>query len=194
VRRAARIVLPLAAIAAAVALALVSQAVFAAAGDLRSPDVSREPSRSLPSRVATRLVSSSNTLTYRRALRLLRQKNGPKTDVVRRRGEAEIKLERLTAHGPRPMRSRAENLLAILRLQDTLQERGDAAAAVTSAIRSFTDAVRLDPGNADAKYNLELLLTLRPKPKTHAKTTKPIPKPKVAATGHAGTVHSGSGY
>ena len=42
-------------------------------------------------------------------------------------------------------------------------------------------------------FNLELLLTLRPKNK-QTKTTKPVPKQNAAATGHAGTVHNGAGY
>ena len=187
-RRLRRTILLLVALAAAAALALVGQAVFAVAGDLRSSDLKREPSRSLPSQAASRLIAAGDTITFRQALRLLKQKGGPKAQAVKRRAGAETKLERLTRHGTHSTRSEAENLLTVLRLHDALMARGDPSAAISSAIEHFAHASRVDP-----KYNLELLLTLRPKNK-QTKTTKPVPKQNAAATGHAGTVHNGASY
>jgi hypothetical protein len=193
VRRARRTILALAALAAAVVLALVGQSVFAVAGDLRSTDLKREPGRDLPSRVAKELVSAGDNLTFRQAIRLLKQKGGAKAQTLKRRADAEAKLDRLTKHGRRSARAQAENLLTILRLRDAMEARGDPTKAITAAIQSFAHAVRLDPRNTDAKYNLELLLTLRPK-KAPSKTMRPIPKQGTAASGKAGTVHSGAGY
>jgi hypothetical protein len=86
-------------------------------------------------------------------------------------------------------------LLTILRLHDALTARGDPSRAIASAIDGFTRAARLDPRNWDAKFNLELVLTLRPKPKhSNSKTPRPMPKQGAAASGRAGTVHTGSGY
>jgi hypothetical protein len=192
-RRLRGTILLLVALAVAAALALVGQAVFAVAGDLRSSDLKREPSRSLPSQAASRLIAAGDTITFRQALRLLKQKGGPKAQAVKRRADAETKLERLTRHGTHSTRSEAENLLTVLRLNDALMARGDPSAAISSAIEHFAHASRVDPRNADAKYNLELLLTLRPKNK-QTKTTKPVPKQNAAATGHVGTVHNGAGY
>ena len=100
-----RTIVPIVALAAAVALALVGQSVFAVAGDLRSPDVKREPSRNLPSRVASELVSAGDNLTFRQALRLLKQKSGPRGQTLKRRADAETKLDRLTKHGSRATRA-----------------------------------------------------------------------------------------
>jgi hypothetical protein len=195
VRRAGRIILPLAAITAAAVLALVGQSVFAVAADLRSPDLKREPSRDLPSRVASDLVSAGDNLTFRQALQLLEQKGGPSGRSLKRRADAEAKLNRLTKHGSRATRSQAENLLTILQLRDSLEARGDPTTAVKLAIQSFGRAARLDPRNADAKYNLELLLTLRPKGKQPQKPpSKQLPQKGQPTVGHAGSKPSGTGY
>jgi hypothetical protein len=196
VKRIRRTIVPLAALVAAVVLALVGQSVFAVAGDLRSPDVKREPARDLPSRVANDLVSAGDNLSFRQALRLLKQKGGPQAQKLERRADAEAKLDRLTKRGSRPRRAQAENLLTILRLHDALLSRGDPTSAIAAAIRSFGQAVRLDPRNSDAKYNLELLLTLRPQNRgaKQSKTTKPVSKHGSPASGRAGTVHTGTGY
>ena len=187
-----RTILALAVVTATVVLVLVGQAVLVVGSDVRSTDL-RKPSHSLSTRVAANLISAENTISFREALRLLKDKTGAKAKLAERRAKAETKLERLTRHGSHRSRSAAVNLLAILRLRDALLARGDASAAVASAIASFTRAVRLDPRNTDAKYNLELLLTLRPKSKQQ-KSTQPVPKQSAAATGHAGTVHTGAGY
>lgn len=192
-RRARRTILLLLSLAAAVVLALVGQSVFAVAGDLRSPDLKREPSRDLPSRVASELVSAGDTVAFRHALKLLKQKGGPKAQAAKRRADAEAKLDWLTREGTPASRAQAVNLLTVLRLHDALQGREDPAAAIAAAILSFGHAVRLDPRNADAKFNLELLLTIRPKG-TKPAATKPISKQGAAATGHAGTAHTGAGY
>jgi hypothetical protein len=195
VRRFWRTILPLAALAAAVALTLVGQSVFAVAADLRSPDVKREPARDLSSRVATDLVSAGDNLTFRKALQLLKKKGGPMAKTLERRADAEAKLGRLAKHGSRSTRAQAENLLTILRLHDALKSRDDPMIAITEAIRSFGQAIRLDPHNADAKYNLELLLTLRPRGKHPQKPpTKQLPQKGQPTIGHAGSVRTGAGY
>jgi hypothetical protein len=198
VRHARRTILPLAALAAAAALALVGQSVFAVAADLRSPDVKREPSRDLPSRVADDLVSAGDNLTFRQALQLLKQQqSGPRGQMIKRRADAEAKLARLIKHGSRSTRSQAENLLTILRLHDAVEAHGDPNTAITVAIQSFGHAARLDPRNTDAKYNLELLLTMRPKGKQQQQPprSKLLPQKANPTTGgRAGSVRSGPGY
>jgi hypothetical protein len=64
------------------------------------------------------------------------------------------------------LRSRARQLHAILLYQHLILQGGDAKTTLERTIADFTDAVRLDPGNATAKYDLEGLLYLY-KPVSH---------------------------
>ncbi|MDP9303072.1 MAG: hypothetical protein M3O92_01025 [Actinomycetota bacterium] len=58
------------------------------------------------------------------------------------------------------LRSRARQLHGILLFQHLIMQGGDAKTTLERAIADFTEAVRLDPGNATAKYDLEGLLYL----------------------------------
>jgi hypothetical protein len=58
------------------------------------------------------------------------------------------------------LRSRARQLHGILLFQHLILQAGDAKATLERTISDFTEAVRLDPGNATAKYDLEGLLYL----------------------------------
>jgi hypothetical protein len=77
---------------------------------------------------------------------------------ARDRGEAEAELARLTRSKDGAIASQANNLLGILAFSDASQTAASAPAPVDQAVADFQAAVRLDPTNADAKYNLELLL------------------------------------
>jgi len=54
--------------------------------------------------------------------------------------------------------SEADNLLGILAFADSTQTGPAAPAPVDQSVADFQAAVRLEPGNVDAKFNLELLL------------------------------------
>jgi len=58
------------------------------------------------------------------------------------------------------LRSRARQLHGILLFQHLILQAGDAKTTLERTIADFTEAVRLDPGNATAKYDLEGLLYL----------------------------------
>ena len=58
------------------------------------------------------------------------------------------------------LRSRARQLHGILLYQHLIMQGGDAKTTLERTIADFTQAVRLDPGNATAKYDLEGLLYL----------------------------------
>jgi hypothetical protein len=74
------------------------------------------------------------------------------------RGALETVLTNL-ANGPdRARDSEAENLLGILTFADTRQHGANAPAPVERSVAAFQSAVQLDPTNAAAKFNLELLL------------------------------------
>jgi hypothetical protein len=58
------------------------------------------------------------------------------------------------------LRSRARQLNGILLFQHLILQGGDAKTTLERTIADFTEAVRLDPENATAKYDLEGLLYL----------------------------------
>jgi hypothetical protein len=57
------------------------------------------------------------------------------------------------------LRSRARQLHGILLFQHLILQGGDAKTTLERTIADFTQAVRLDPGNETAKYDLEGLLS-----------------------------------
>jgi hypothetical protein len=74
------------------------------------------------------------------------------------RGELEAELARLGLSGDHVIASTADNLLGILAFSDAAGGSPAAPAPVDQAVADFQAAVRLDPSNADAKFNLERLL------------------------------------
>jgi hypothetical protein len=82
-------------------------------------------------------------------------------------------------------RSAAANLAGVLALTDALTDTTQAATLARRSATKFRDAIRLDPSNADAQANLELVLTL-------LRTQDPRVDPEGIAGGGAGA-GSGSG-
>jgi hypothetical protein len=72
------------------------------------------------------------------------------------RGLAELELSDALANGSPAQSSRAGNLLGILAASDDSQ--ADASVTERRAAETFEAAIRADPANEDAKYNLELIL------------------------------------
>jgi hypothetical protein len=77
---------------------------------------------------------------------------------TRNRGEVEAELAQLARSDDHVLASQADNLLGILAFADSSQTGASAPAPIDQSVADFQAAVRLDPGNADAKFNLELLL------------------------------------
>jgi hypothetical protein len=75
---------------------------------------------------------------------------------ARLRSVAELALSDVVASGSDAQAARAGNLLGILAA--TSDAQADAAASERQAADRFQAAIRADPTNTDAKYNLELLL------------------------------------
>jgi len=75
---------------------------------------------------------------------------------AQRRAEAELALSEVVASGSPAAAARAGNLLGILAA--TADDADGAAASEARAAETFDAAIRADPSNTDAKYNLELLL------------------------------------
>jgi hypothetical protein len=77
---------------------------------------------------------------------------------TRSRGELEAELAQLAQSRNHAIASAADNLLGILAFADTAQTGPSAPAPVDQSVADFQAAIRLDPTNVDATFNLELLL------------------------------------
>lgn len=108
------------------------------------------------------------------------------------RGELEAELAALGMSGQRPLASEADNLLGILAFADATQTGPMAPAPAEQSVADFQAAVRLDPADVDAKFNLELVLrALIAKGVRHGASNAPG-----KANGHSGAGGglAGSGY
>ena len=76
----------------------------------------------------------------------------------RTRGELEATLADLARSGNRTLASQADNLLGILAFTDASRSGPIQPAPVDQSVADFQAAIRLDPSNAEAKFNLERLL------------------------------------
>ena len=77
------------------------------------------------------------------------------------RRQAEAAARRLLEPGHDPAeRSLASNLLGVLAFENASLDRPNAARHAAASVAAFREAARLDPANDDAKFNLELALTL----------------------------------
>ncbi len=165
---AAAALLVLAVLFALLAADVRSRAEAVTAGDLRfagDPGASTWSARArLPGDPALRLLGIEGDLAFRRAARRFTAvraagvgfDNGLSTN--RERGEVEAVLadQGRSRHALRA--SAADNLSGILAFEDSRRLGAGAPAPVERSVGEFQAAVRRDPGNADAKFNLELLL------------------------------------
>lgn len=151
----------------------------------------------LPSDPTKSLLALGDDLALRRAVRAFlvaeatpRGFDNGVTQTHVRSG-AEIVLSDIAARGPVAKASQAGDLLGVL-----VVKAGQVVGGVTADDRAraaFEAAVRRDPSNVDAKYNLELLLR-----RTKATTTRQGPGSGAGALAHgrrgAGAGTPGRGY
>ena len=143
------------------------------------------------------LLGVSADVAYRRALRLFLLSSGRELrldnalDVSTARGQAQDALGRIARepHGRRS--SQARTLLGLLAFSAT--GAGGGPTELSQAILDFEDAIRADPTDETAKYDLELLLRLAA---AHGVRASPGPGNPVDTEGRkgAGTGGGGSGY
>lgn len=191
----------LAAIAAAAAHDTLSWHAALDRGDKRlrsSPGAARwQASTLLPGDPAKPLLGVGDDLALRRAVRAFLVadvlKRGFDNGVTQTRGRAgaEIVLSDVAARGLPAAASQAGDLLGVL-----VAKGGRVTGGVTADDRAraaFEAAVRRDPSNADAKYNLEMILR-----RTRATATRQGPGNGSGALGHgrkgAGSGTPGRGY
>jgi hypothetical protein len=131
----------------------------APAGDLWNP-------RQLVSHgVATAVLGVDDDLAYRRAVRAVRLSHPElpgysEPTALDNRNEATTMLTRIVERDPSDARkSAAANLLGVLSFSDAIADYTNRERLLTSATSRFRQAIELDPGNRDAKLNLELTLS-----------------------------------
>jgi hypothetical protein len=189
--------------AAAVVLVAVAAALAAVAHDalvwrdvLRGREV-RVARAWLPGDPVGSALAVDDVLAQRRAVRSFRVAyttgRGFDNGVTRttRRSVAEVRLADVAAHGSFADASQAGNLLGVLVAGGGRVTGG--IAADDRARSTFEAAIRRDPTNAAAKYNLELLLR-----RTRATATRQGPGSGSGALGRgqrgAGSGTPGRGY
>jgi hypothetical protein len=80
-----------------------------------------------------------------------------------RRRRAEAAARRLAERpGDPAVRALGSNLLGVLAFEDASLDRPRAHRHATTSVDAFREAIHLDPASDDAKFNLELALTLTP--------------------------------
>jgi hypothetical protein len=162
--------------AVAVVLVLVAVDVLRVSGAVTDDDVRFQARPTLPSGlfedpgflpadVASSAVGLDDDLRYRRAVWLYARSNPSNTSVYQTpeqealRASLEPRLIEASRAEPDSRRqSRLLNLLGIVAMSRYAVDPGDRSNTVRGAIGAFTNAVELDPDNADAKFNLEVVL------------------------------------
>jgi hypothetical protein len=127
-----------------------------------------KPNTTLPGDPASLLIGTGSTLRYRHALQYFwfsHVGNNPEVrqDAPTLRADAQDRLQALMKNGANVHeRSAAANLLGVL-VVTTPSIANDPSAITQTLTRSaeyFQEAIAIDPGNNDAKENLELVLRL----------------------------------
>jgi hypothetical protein len=171
-------------VALAVALALAGRDVLAWRGQTQRANIAVErfshdpgiwqPGTWLPVAVSRTLLGTSDDVRFGRALQRLQIVRGrtlcrnglpctntydpPRVELA----SLELAFDKIARSAPRrSVRSRAQELHALTLFQQlVLQGQNAQVDALTEAIDGLQHAVRTDPGNAEAAFNLEALLNL----------------------------------
>jgi hypothetical protein len=168
-------------------------------------DVLWQPPTVVPLDAGRRLLGIEDDVAFRLALVTLRKAELDDPTVSEPllavwRTEAAQRLESIVVREPAPgRRSRAANLLGVLNMvafssSPSGGDFQDRSELLLNAIASFEQAIALDPGNDDAKYNLQVIL-LRGQgllPTEAAAGRNPAPGGRGARGAGAG--EPGSGY
>lgn len=175
------------------------------AGDVRyraAPGTTElwRPATLIPRGTGEAMLDVGDDVAFRlavQALRGARLGNGTASGpgVALQRNEAQARLEAIAAGKGQPMRrSRAANLLGVLGLARLVTETEDRQALLQSTIASLQFAIALDPGNEEAKFNLELALQRSRGNRLAESSSGSNPSPGGTGAKGAGAGQPGSGY
>jgi hypothetical protein len=125
-----------------------------------------QPDELMPRGLGESALGIRDDVAFRRALQALRAARLDDAtasisdpEVAIRSNEAQARLEAIVAvDGDRSRRSRAAGLIGVLGLARFVTETNDRGALLSSTVSALQLAIALDPGNDEAKYNLELAL------------------------------------
>lgn len=150
-------------IALAVVVALLAADVRSWHRALAGSSLTPNASTRLPGDPAGTLLAARDDVRARHAIRLFKQTVGVRPrldntlDVTGARAKAELALA-AEARGRGPRTAQAATLLGVLAFGDFSRGGGRDPSQAETALGDFETAVRADPGNDIAGFDLELLL------------------------------------
>lgn len=129
-----------------------------------SDDVEWRPETLLPAGISRTVLGVDDDLAFREAIRAVRRARledltigDPELALLR--NDALTRLEAIASgDGDRTRRSRAAGLLGVMGLARLVTETRERDALLEYTISSLQRAIALDPGNEEAKLNLETAL------------------------------------
>ena len=159
-----------------------------------------EPREIVPAGAARWLLAANDDLTFRRALRGVRLSH-PETPgfsdpayVVHRNEASAWLVDIVQRDDDDTRRSAAANLLGILSFADAIADYENRGRLLEGAAGRFRQAITFDPGNEDAKYNLELALSRSQGLELSESGGGTAPSPGGKGARGAGAGDPGSGY
>jgi hypothetical protein len=158
------------------------------------------PAERVPGGVAKTLLGVEDDVLFRRALRatLLSHPESPgfsDPSYVVNRNDASAWLTDIVQHDASDARkSAAANLLGILSFSDAIADYSNRGRLLASAAGRFRQAISLDPGNEEAKHNLELTLSRSKGLELSESGGGTNPSPGGKGARGAGAGEAGSGY
>jgi hypothetical protein len=150
--------------------------------------------------VSRDVLGVQDDLRFREAVRALRlsQRDKPtdtSAEAILRRAKAQKLLQNVADNDPNvSRRSRAMSLLSVLLLSTPAADQDERASIQRVALANLQKAITLDPGNNEAKYNLEVVLRRRAGVQTVQGGPTPNPSSGQGQSRGAATGPPGKGY
>ncbi|HEX5584371.1 hypothetical protein [Gaiella sp.] len=152
------------------------------------------------SAVSRDVLGVDDDLRFREAVRALRlsQRDKPtdsSPEAILRRAKAQKLLQDVAENDSDPARrSRAMSLLSVLLLSTPAADQDERASIQRAALANLQKAIKLDPANDEAKYNLEVVLRRRAGVQTVQGGPTPNPSSGQGDSRGAATGPPGKGY
>jgi hypothetical protein len=202
-----RVLIALGCIALGVVLALVALDVNRVADRMRTDDLRfrKSPGEAalwqaegrLPGEPARKLLAVSDDARYRSAVRFFRlaglRSQSRSIDQSTFQQAAELELSRVGRSGaPRSEKSAAANLRGVINLVEA-STSDTPEQLLQRSLAEFKEAIRLDRGNDEARYNLELVMQIASETGSSGDEQGGGTRGDTPASG-AGAATSGTGY
>jgi hypothetical protein len=166
-----------------------------------APEETRwQPEEAVPEGTARWLLGTNDDIRFRRALRGVRLSHPEQPGfsdpayVVHRNEATAWLIDIVQGDGDDARRSAAANLLGVLSFADAIADYENRGRLLGGAAGRFRQAIAFDPGNEDAKYNLELTLSRSQGLELSESGGGTAPSPGGKGARGAGAGDPGSGY